>query len=445
MNRAKAKLQDLWNALWFLPALIVLGFAALAVAMVEISGVVSDEVLAHFPRLFGADAESSRAMLAAIASSIITVAGVTFSITVLVISQVSSQYTPRILRNFLRDRPSQVVLGVLVGAYVYCLMVMRTIRAEPDIVPSLAVLLGIVTGVIAVGFLVYFLHHIASSLEAGTIIARIRQETAEAVDRLFPAELGTEAEEGPASNAGQHSRMWKSIVSKKTGYLQRVDSEVLLKVACQKELLLRIECCVGDFVAEGAALLSVADTNPDERLSERVRGCFVIDTHRTIYQDAAFGIRQLVDMALKALSPGINDSTTAVTCVDHLGALLARLASRSIPSRCRAAEGQLRLIAPRPTFESFLDEAFEEIRRFGSNNVVVLARMLRALETIASAARSADRLALLKTHAERVLLVARTQIALAQDQSIVVQACERALRAIDVASRSTLTHRNFVT
>lgn len=429
--------QRLRDSLWFVPALIVLGFAALASAMVEISSAVPRELLQRLPRLFGADAESSRAMLAAVAGSIITVAGVTFSITVVVVSQASSQFTPRILRNFLRDRPSQVALGVLVGVFVYCLAVMRTIRGDSasHFIPSLAVLTGIVLGVIGVGFLVYFLHHIATSLDAGTIIDRVRRETDDAIDRLYPQELGegSHGEEASSRRATDAPNEWYAVASASTGYIQRINSAALLSTACECDALLRIERGVGEFVVKGSALVWVAGRPLDDELASALRGFFTIDTYRTVQQDVAFGIRQLVDIALKALSPGVNDSTTAAMCVDQLGALLVKLAGRRLDRLACAEYGRWLLVFPEPTFETLTDAAFNEIRRNASSNVHVLTRVLDALERIAAVTRSMTRLNVLATHADRVVRAARAGITLAQDQPEVLAAYGHAMRAIEAA------------
>lgn len=195
------KLQQRWKELrasfWFVPSLIILGAIALALGLIEAESLGASEALADWPRLFGVGAEGSRGMLAAIAGSVITVAGVAFSITVVALTLASSQYTPRILRNFMRDRANQFVLGVFVGVFTYCLIVLGAIRGGGDrFVPSLAVLGGFVLALISVGVLIFFIHHIALTIQAETIIASVTEETNEAIDRLFPEELGHDEDLG---------------------------------------------------------------------------------------------------------------------------------------------------------------------------------------------------------------------------------------------------------
>ena len=169
-HRVRAWWAQLTGTLWFVPGAIVVCMSGLAIGMIEFSARLDDEALRDFPRVFGASAESSRALLSAIAGAMITVAGLTFSLTMVAVTQASSQYTPRILRNFMRDRGNQVVLGVYVGIFAYCLLVVRTIRSgeEGRFVPSLAVVFGIALAMGSVGVLIFFVHHIASSLSART-------------------------------------------------------------------------------------------------------------------------------------------------------------------------------------------------------------------------------------------------------------------------------------
>ena len=198
MNKLLHLWEDLRTSLWFVPTLLISGAVALAVGLVEVNSSMDGERLAErWPRLFGAGAEGARAMLSAIASSMITVAGVTFSITVVALALASSQYTSRILRNFMRDRANQTVLGVFVGVFAYCLVVLRTIRGgdEGMFVPALAVLVAVLLAFVAIGFLIFFIHHIAASIQATSIIEAAAGETLQAVDRLFPADVGEAAVE----------------------------------------------------------------------------------------------------------------------------------------------------------------------------------------------------------------------------------------------------------
>lgn len=436
-KRIRGTWQRLTESLWFVPGLLVLGAGALAVAMVALSPVVDPRVLERFPRTFGAGADGSRSMLATIAGSMITVAGVTFSITVVAVAQASSQYTPRILRNFMRDRPSQLTLGVLVGTFVYCLIVIRTIRGdrEPRFVPAVAVVVALLLALLGIGLLVYFIHHIASTLAAGSILARIRGETVAAVDRLFPDEL----EDGPSGAFTAAAPLpdatfdpsWCDVMAASTGYIQSVDAEGLLRLAAERRMVVRMARAVGEFVVEGRPLLSVADAAPDATLAAAVNALFPRGAYRSVHEDAGFGVRQMVDIALKALSPGVNDTTTAITSVDQLGAVLVRIVPRRIEVPYRTRDGELRVIARGPSFGSLLDEALDEIRRSAAGNARVLARMLCILQEVVACASSADRLERLRRHAELIALTAERHMDMAQDRTEVREAFRRVADQVD--------------
>ncbi|HEU4653843.1 MAG TPA: DUF2254 domain-containing protein [Steroidobacteraceae bacterium] len=390
--------QRLTGSLWFVPGVIVFGAVAVAILLVDASTHVDSSVLAQYPRVFGATPESSSKMLSTIAGAIITVAGVTFSVLVVAVAQASSQYTPRVLRNFMRDRLSQVTLGALVGVFIYCLVVLRTIRTEEGqtFLPALAVLGALIFAVIAVALLVYFIHHIASTLEVGSIVANIAAETVAAIDRQYPDDANEDnaiASVRLISALDQGGMRWWPVESWSTGYIQHVEFESLCALAHDAHCVVRLNYGAGDFTVAGGPMLQVlAAEPPDEKLISELRSRFVIDSYRTVYQDVGFGIRQMVDIANKALSPGINDPTTAITCIEYLSAIFVHLVAKRFEHSHRYIGERLCLIQPQRTFDEFLSDGFTEIRRSGSAQPRVLASVLRALELIALATRSSDRL-----------------------------------------------------
>ena len=389
MNRLKQLWSILRSSFWFLPSLIVTGSIVLAVALIGVDFTGSEQWLARWPRLFGVGADGARGMLSTIAGSMMTVVGVTFSMVLMTLALASSQYTSRILRNFMSDRVTQIVLGVFAGIFIYCLIVLRTIRGGEDgvFVPGLAVSFSVVLAMSGIGILIFFIHHIAASIQASNIIASVADETMLVVDRLFPEKLGdgwVDEEEANATPPPLPEHIWKAVPAKSNGYIQSMDNAALLRLACENKTILRMEQAIGEFVVQGAALASLAlEKPPEKEIITALQAAYTIDRHRTVKQDSAFGIRQIVDMALKALSPGINDTTTAVMCVDYLSAILARLASRSIPPLHRYEEGELRVITKGPSFESLLSDAFDQIRRNANGNVTIFLRILEALQILA--------------------------------------------------------------
>ncbi len=387
MNKLKQLCSNLRSSFWFVPSLILLGSIALAIALINVDSASNDRWLAQWSHLFGAGAEGSRGMMSTIASSMMTVVGVTFSMILVVLALASSQYTSRILRNFIRSRVTQIVLGIFAGIFTYCLIVLRTIRSgdEGTFVPSLAVFFGLVMALGGVGTLMFFIHHIASSIQASNIIASVANETIRTIERLFPEHL-----ELKPTNDKDNTTLdfltewnWNTVLAKKNGYIQSVDNQALLRIAKDKKSIVRMERCIGEFVVQDTPLvsLSLKDTLDQDTINDLLAS-FVISHYRTLEQDAAFGIKQIVDVALKALSPGIIDTTTAVMCVDYLTAILAQMANRKIPSSYRSEDGVLRVIAKTHCFDSMLSESFNQIRSIAKGDVIIITRMIDAFQIL---------------------------------------------------------------
>lgn len=425
MNLLRKTWEDLRASLWFIPTLIVLGAVVLAATLIEVDSADSRAQLAErWPRLFGAGAEGSRALLSTIAASMITVAGVTFSITVVAMTLASSQYTSRILRNFMRDRANQTVLGVFLGVFGYCLIVLRTIRSSGDqggFVPEVAVFVAVLLAFVGLGFLVFFIHHIAASLQATNILESVATETLQAVDRLFPAEMGEAADGRTTEEAVDElaSQTWVPVPARRTGAIQGVDADALFDLAKDLGVVVRMEQEIGEFVIEGCPLASVSGRAPDDEMIRRLDAAYSVDRHRLVHQDASFGIRQIVDVALKALSPGINDTTTAIHCIDYLAAILARLAGRCIESPLRSDGGELRVIARGPTFRSLLSDAFDQIRQNADGNVAVLVRLQQVLAIIAGRTSDEGRRNELRRHAALIAETAERSVPAAHDRATI--------------------------
>ncbi|MEX0643558.1 MAG: DUF2254 domain-containing protein [Pirellulales bacterium] len=422
--------QEVRWSFWFVPAVIVLGAVGLAAGLIAVDATVVPHVDKRWPLIFGSGASGARGLLSSVAGSMITVAGVVFSITIVALSLTSSQYTSRILRNFMRDRMTQVVLGVFVGIFAYCLVVLRTIRGSDEgaFVPSLAVLGGLVLAFVGIGYLIFFIHHISMSIQASSIIAAAAEETIAAVDHLFPNELGDNADEdgegSPAASLG--GQTWTAIGARQTGYIESIDGDALLAWPRKRGTILRMERGIGEFVVEGAPLVSVAGPGgPDKETAAELNAVYVISRQRTVQQDAGFGIRQIVDVAIKALSPGVNDTTTAVMCVDYLSAIIVRLAVRRIATPHRLDQGKLRVITRGPTFGSLLAEAFDQIRQNAEGNVAVLRRLLLALEIIARQTANIRRRQALRQQADLIASTAERTIPSPHDSASVAASLAR--------------------
>lgn len=323
MNRVSQLFNDAWSSFWFVPSLSVVDGIVTALALIEADAVWGDRWLAQWPRLFGTGAEGVRQMLSTLAGSMMSLMGFRFSMTLVALALASSQYTSRVLRNFMNSRATQITLGVFAGIFTYCLMVMRSIRGgDPGFVPSATEFFPFVLALAGVVVLIFFIHHIASSIQAVSIIASVAQETDAAVDRVFSEEQGREPDgtEDAVDEqllASLDERTWYPVPAQLSGYIQGVDEDAILDLAQNQRTVVRMERGVGAFAVEGAVLASLALTYPpDQGTIAALNGAYRISPHRTIEWDPAFGIRRIVDIALKALSPGVNDTSTAVMCVE---------------------------------------------------------------------------------------------------------------------------------
>lgn len=407
----KTRLLNLWESVrasfWFLPGLMVFTAICLSVVMVVIDRRVAlDSNYSFFGFLYSVGPEGARSFLSTIAGSMITVAGVAFSITIVALTLASSQFGPRLLRNFMQDTGNQVVLGTFIATFIYCLLVLRSVHTvgEHVFVPGLATNFAAVLALANVGVLIYFIHHVATSIQADRVIAIVYHDLEEHLQRLFPEELGYEPQDSESAEIRPHPeedsyKEVRHILASQSGFVQAIDSDGLLQITREHDFLIHLQRRPGEFVVAGGALAIVRSAEPlDESPAEQIVHAFIVGSQRTPEQDAEFAIHQLVEVALRALSPGINDPFTAMTCIDRLGSALCSLANRAFPSPYRYDdEAKLRIVARPVTFAGITNAAFDQIRQYGRSSVAVTIRLLETLRTIAlQACRPEQREAILR-------------------------------------------------
>ncbi len=409
MNILFLKWWDLLrSSFWFVPGLMTLGSVGLALAMVALDDVVSDRWLDSLGWAYTGGAEGASAVLSAIAGSMMGIAGVVFSMTLVALSLASSQFGPRLLRNFMRDSTNQVVLGTFVATFMYCLLVLRTIRFGDDaVVPQLSVTLAVGLALLSLGVLIYFIHHVSVSIQADEVVTRVGNELLSGINRLFPEKEDEPNEspyadpDSPALNAALDDQSC-GIAADVDGYLQFIDLDALARLASKNDAILRVERRPGEYLTSGVCLLSVWPAKQvTEGLVDSARAAFGIGSQRTPAQDIEFMIDQLVEVAVRALSPGVNDPFTAIRCIDRLGSALCRFAEREPPSPHHFdAQGRLRLTAPPVTFNRFIDCAFNAIRAYGRADFQVMTRLLETIATITHSVRRPEYRASLRRHAD---------------------------------------------
>jgi uncharacterized membrane protein len=404
--RLRGWLVDLRDSIWLVPAAIITGAVVLALVLVEVE---SPDWLPG-ALTFGGTPEGARAVLSELAGATITVTGLVFSLTVLALQMAASQFTPRLLRTFLADRRTQVVLGGMLGSAVYDVMVLRTVRSTGDgvelFVPGLAVTVALLLAGVAVGLLVFFLHHVTRQLRVDLVMGKIATET-----RHQLQQLGATRDELPDRSLPVPPPGARPLVARRGGYVQTVDLDALAAVAREHGVRLRLRPGLGEAVSGGTTLAWAwpsAETggraDDHGQLARRVHAALHLGPDRTESRDLTFGLQQLTDIAVKALSPSINDPTTARQAVEHLAAVLVELADHPLGADVvEDDDGQVRVAVPRPTFAAHVALCTEPVRRYGADEPTVLRSLAGLLTDLAErVADHADRAAAVATELDRL-------------------------------------------
>jgi uncharacterized membrane protein len=375
------------DSLWFVPAIATLLAIGLALGTVEVDRQFIDhEDARDYFFVFGAGAEGARGVLSAIAQSLMTVTGVVFSVTIISLQLASTQYSPRVLHGFMDDRANQLVLGTFIGTFVYALLVLRFVRADDEYVPSLSVTLAVFLTLLSVGALIFFINHIAHSLKAERIAARATSDTLDVIHRLFPSEAADSETQEPWGQdvPGEPAGEPGVVAATTSGYVQALDFESLAD-DLDDDVLLRIEREIGRFVIRGEPLALVwpRERADDDEVRAAVRRAFTIGDERTQYQDLERGLVELVDMAVKALSPSIYEPTTAGVCLNRIAEVLVAIGRRAPRSHSRTlADGRVQLIGRHSDFESAVRLTIRPIRRYGESQTAVMLWILDSIRRV---------------------------------------------------------------
>lgn len=398
-NRLRMFARNAPTRLWFLPSILTAAAVGLAILLEWVDATVSVDPHSRW-WLFGGTADGARTVLQVVAGSLISVIAIAFSLTIIAFQQAATQYTPRVLRNFSRDRGNQIVLGTYIATFVFSLLVLREVRSETtkvdQFIPVWSMLADGVLVLASLGMLIYFIHHVTESIQASRLLDVVSSAARTQVDRLFPDVLARGAsdpepyEQLVAQLTRDRGEPTCCVTFATEGYVQEIDEDQLL-AACGGADLAILEVGVGDFVAEGTLAIRVWGERPlPPRLAERARDAILIDRTRSIDQDVGFALQQLVDIALKALSPAINDPATAEQALDRIGAVLGRLAERRDPEPIRAS-ATTRLLFRRESFDDLAEVMLRQVRYAARTNLRVTMRLLHVLAEIAARAASVER------------------------------------------------------
>jgi uncharacterized membrane protein len=407
--------EALRTNLWFVPTIEVL----VAIALYALTHVIDKAAYAGSLSLpswmvFGT-ADAAREILTALAAAVITVVGIVFSITIVTLTLASTQFGPRMLRNFIRDRGTQFTLGTFVATFVYATLVLISISPGAggrNFVPHLSITVAVGLVTLSMAVLIYFIHHIAASIQLPHVIASIAKDLSKAIAADSTA-AGAGLESGPSVQELLR-RMGESggtVPAPASGYLQFIRHESLTGLATEKGAVIRLLHRPGHFVVRGHPLAVVWPPAAAESVSKALRGAHITGPSRTLAQDLSFAVDQLVEIAIRALSPAVNDTFTALTCIDWLGASLCQAAAEWQPTPVyRDSHGYVRLIAAHVTYERLIERAFEKIRQAGRGMPAIMIRQLEALTKIVPYTVDDGQRTLLREQAEMIQRAANESV-----------------------------------
>jgi uncharacterized membrane protein len=394
MEKTLLSVRDrLETSYWFIPVILTLLGIGVAFMLLRLD----ERIFPSLVQQFGIDAfispSSAITLLNTIAASMATIVGTVFSITLVVLTLASQQYGPLIVNNFIRGRSSQLALGTFLGTFIYCIFALQSMHAEASgqytFIPVLSIYFALFLAVLCVIVLIFYIHQVAVSIRPTSIIGRISALLLNSIELIYPLEMGEESPVSPMSDAdqaliSQFEKQAATLYATGSGYIDFILDDDLMDVAKTYEVTLELTYRPGAFITEGGIIGRVY---PPEKftpeLNDEVNRVLVLSPHRTPVQDVELLFSQLVAVAIRALSPAINDPFTASTCIDRLGQALSYLSQRHIPSRYRYDhEGHLRVITNPITFDGMLHLAFDQIRHYGGGDLVIVRRLLDTIRVM---------------------------------------------------------------
>lgn len=411
--------EKLGTSLWPVPLLMLLVTGVLYTVLREADGQLSAERALRSWVLYSGSGDDARNLLSTLVSAIIGMAAVVFSITIVALTLAANQFSSRLVRIYTGDIRTKLALGTFMSTIVYCLLALRAVQKDMPAadVPHLTVTAGLVLGLTCIIWLAFFLHQVAHSIMADEVIRRTARELTHSIYKLPPIERVEWIEPPTVSDLPERFAERAAIVhSSREGYVQAIEYEALLALARRHDLVIELDFRAGAYLAREGRLAAVY---PQERVTEEtiraIQDAVLIGEHRTPTQDLEFSTRHLVDIAIRALSPGINDANTALVVIDHLRGALSHLFSRALPPAVyRDERGVVRVVGKYNGYTGVLDAAFHQIRQAAASQPAVVINLLSAFGRMAEHVRVAEQRDALAKHAE---LVARAGLRDVLDES----------------------------
>jgi len=421
---ADRRREKLRTNLWFVPALKVLAAIVLFAITCTLDRAAYNGAFRIPGWVIGGTPDAARQVLTAVAAAIITVVGVVFSITIVALTLASTQFGPRMLRNFIRDRGTQVTLGTFVATFVYAVAALVAIGR--DFVPHISTTVSIASMVVDLAVLIYFINHIAGQIQLPNVIADIAREVNIAVEANRDIAASAPAC-GPSTDElmALMAEAGGEVRTTSSGYLQYIRYDRLVRLAMAENAVIHLPNRPGHFLTEGQVVATVWPATAAARIGEDFTRGHVTGSMRTLVQDVSFGIDQIVEIALRALSPAVNDTFTALTCIDWLGACLSKIVVEWDPTpvrRCK--DGYIRVIAAQASYDRLVQRAFEKIRQSGLGQPAVMIRQLDALAQILDRTDDPERRRVIMEQAAMIERQVAESIPEAADREDVLRRCE---------------------
>ena len=436
--------EVLRTSLWFVPALEV------AVAVALFAGTLAADRAAYHGAftvpgwVISGSADAARQILTTVAAAIITVVGVVFSVILLTLTLASTQFGPRMLRNFIRDRSTQLTLGTFVATFVYAVLVLASIGvgSRGDFVPHISVTVTLALMVADLAVLIHFIHHTAVSIQLPHVIASIAADLAEAIREQGSGNPDPHPKTGPTAVelVARAEEGGAVLLAPVSGYLQFIKHQDLVRLATGADAVINLEYRPGHFVVRGQRFATVWPPEAAPLVRQVLGRAHIVGPHRTLSQDVSFGIDQLVEIALRALSAAVNDTFTALTCIDWLGESLCKIVVQWHPARVhRDDRGFIRVIAPEPSYDRLVQRSFEKLRQSSLGQPAVMIRLLDALARIMAETTSEGQRRVLLEQAEMINRAGERSVPEASDRADIQRRYEAVLT---VESRLTASGRN---
>jgi len=436
--------EVLRTSLWFVPALEV-GAAILLFAgtlTVDRAAYHGDFTVPGW--VISGSADAARQILTTIAAAIITVVGVVFSIILVTLTLASTQFGPRMLRNFIRDRGTQLTLGTFVATFVYAVLVLASIGvgSHGEFVPHVSVTVTLGLMVVDLAVLIYFIHHTAVSIQLPQVIASIAADLTEAIREQGGGNPDPHPKAGPTATelVARTEAGGAGLLAPASGYLQFIQHQKLIRLATEADAVINLEHRPGHFIVRGHRFAAVWPPEAAPLVSQALGRAHIVGPYRTLSQDVSFGIDQLVEIALRALSAAVNDTFTALTCIDWLGENLCKIVAQWHPARVHRDErGFIRVIAAEPSYDRLVQRSFEKLRQSSMGQPAVMIRLLDALARIMAETTTEGQRRVLLEQAQMINRACERSVPEAGDRADIQRRYEGVLT---VEARLTASGRN---